>query len=83
MYEEGSMTIADDLAQARAALMMIQPEPFNAEALAGDVTLTGLHYVRSNFALPVHDGTLGVGGAVESPRTVTLDDLRAMRSDRR
>jgi hypothetical protein len=81
------MTIADDLAEARAALTMIQLEPFNAkappEALAGDVTPTGLHYVRSSFALPAHDGTLEVGGAVESPRTLTLDDLRAMRSDRR
>ena len=56
------MTIADDRAQARAALTMIQPEPFNAEAppeaLAGEVTPAGLHYVRSNFALPAHDGTL-------------------------
>jgi DMSO/TMAO reductase YedYZ molybdopterin-dependent catalytic subunit len=27
---------------------------------------------------PVHDGTLEVGGAVEQPRTLNLDDLRAM-----
>jgi len=78
------MTIAGDLAQARAALTMIQPEPFNAEAppeaLAGDVTPTGLHYVRSNFALPAHDGTLEVGGAAGNPQTLTLDDLRAMPS---
>ncbi len=78
------MTFADDLEQTRSALTMIQPEPFNAEAppeaLAGDVTPTGLHYVRSNFALPAHDGSLDVGGAVENPRTPTLDDLRAMPS---
>ncbi len=61
---------------------MIQPEPFNAEAppeaLAGDITPTRLHYVRSNFALPDHDGTLQIGGAVDNPTTLTLDELRAM-----
>lgn len=66
----------------RARLIMIQPEPFNAEAppeaLHGDITPAGLHYVRSNFALPDHDGTLHVGGTVETPLTLTLDDLRAM-----
>ena len=34
--------------------------------------------MRSNFAVPAHDGTLEIGGAVESPITLTLDDLRAM-----
>jgi hypothetical protein len=76
------MTLADDLQQTRAALTMIHGEPFNAEAppeaLIGDITPTDLHYVRSNFPVPVHDGTLEVGGAVEQPRTLTLDDLRAM-----
>ena len=76
------MTLADELAQARVALTMIHGEPFNAEAppeaLQGDITPTELHYVRSNFAVPVHDGTLDVGGAVEHPMTLTLDDLRAM-----
>jgi DMSO/TMAO reductase YedYZ molybdopterin-dependent catalytic subunit len=78
------MTIAGDVQHARAALTMIQPEPFNAEAppeaLHGGVTPTELHYVRSNFALPEHDGRLAVGGAVEHPLTLTLDDLRAMPS---
>jgi DMSO/TMAO reductase YedYZ molybdopterin-dependent catalytic subunit len=63
---------------------MIQPEPFNAEAppeaLAGDITPTELHYVRSNFALPAHDGRLEVGGAVENRTTLTLESLRAMPS---
>jgi DMSO/TMAO reductase YedYZ molybdopterin-dependent catalytic subunit len=76
------MAVADDLERARAALRMINPAPFNAEAppeaLAGDITPTELHYVRSNFAVPRHDGTLEVGGAVENPTTLTLDDLRAM-----
>src|SRR3954454_17504534 len=76
------MAVADDLAGARAALQMINPAPYNAEAppeaLAGEITPTELHYVRSNFALPSHDGTLEVGGAVENPITLTLDDLRAL-----
>jgi len=66
---------------------MIHPAPFNAEAppeaLAGQITPTELHYVRSNFAVPTHDGTLEVGGAVENPITLTLDDLRAMPSAER
>ena len=76
------MTVADDLEAARAALVMINPAPYNAEAppeaLVGEVTPTELHYVRSNFAVPEHDGTLEIGGAVGAPTTLTLDDLRAM-----
>jgi DMSO/TMAO reductase YedYZ molybdopterin-dependent catalytic subunit len=78
------MAVADNLEQARAALLMINPAPFNAEAppeaLTGEITPTELHYVRSNFEVPTHDGTLEVGGAVETPTTLTLDDLRAMRA---
>ena len=76
------MTADVDVQQARAELVMINPQPYNAEApprgLDGDVTPTRQHYVRSNFALPDHDGTLTVGGAVDSPLSLTLDDLRAM-----
>jgi DMSO/TMAO reductase YedYZ molybdopterin-dependent catalytic subunit len=76
------MASADDLEKARADLVMIKPEPFNAEAppqaAAGDITPTRLHYVRSNFALPDHDGTLQIGGAVGNPATMTLRELRAM-----
>jgi DMSO/TMAO reductase YedYZ molybdopterin-dependent catalytic subunit len=76
-----------DLARDRAALTMIQPEPFNAEAppeaLAADITPNRLHFVRSNFRVPMHDGHLEIGGAVEGPMTLTLDDLRAMPSAER
>src|SRR3954470_3612561 len=76
------MTLADDLEAARAALVMINPAPYNAEAppaaLVGDVTPTELHYVRSNFAVPEHDGTLEIGGAVDRPTILSLDDLRAL-----
>src|SRR3954462_12797753 len=76
------MAVTDELARARAALQMINPAPFNAEAPPearhGEITPTDLHYVRSNFALPVHDGRLEIGGAVGRPTTLTLEDLRAM-----
>src|SRR3954454_19302442 len=76
------MTIADDLEAARASLVMINPAPYNAEAppaaLVGDITPIDLHYVRSNFAVPDHDGSLEIGGAVGRPITLTLADLRAM-----
>ncbi|QMU69112.1 sulfite oxidase [Streptacidiphilus sp. P02-A3a] len=76
------MTTAEELARDRAALTMIQPEPFNAEAppqgLRDDITPVSLHYVRSNFALPEHDGTLQITGAVQNPTSLTLDDLRSM-----
>ena len=75
------MTAAEDFDQQRAALRLINPAPYNAEAppqaLAGEITPTELHYVRSNFPVPVHDGVLHVGGAVENPVSLTLDDLRA------
>ena len=65
------MAVIGDLEQARSALRMIAQEPFNAEAppqaLKGEITPTELHYVRSNFAVPGHDGTLEVGGAIENP----------------
>jgi DMSO/TMAO reductase YedYZ molybdopterin-dependent catalytic subunit len=74
--------VVDDLERRRAALQMINPAPYNAEAppqaLAGEITPSEFHYVRSNFAVPHHDGVLEVGGAVESPLRLTLDDLRAM-----
>lgn len=66
----------------RSRLVMVKAEPFNAEtpheALREPVTPTPLHYVRSNFSLPDHPGTVTIGGAVERPLTLTLDELRAM-----
>src|SRR3954453_16919482 len=77
------MAVADDLAGARAALQMINPAPYNAEAppeaLAGEITPVDLHYVRSNFAVPTtHAGTLAIGGPADNPITLTLDALRTM-----
>src|SRR4051794_17200695 len=72
----------DELADARAGLVMIRAEPFNAEAppaaLRDHITPTASHYVRSNFGLPEHDGLLAVRGAVDHEATLTVDDLRAL-----
>jgi DMSO/TMAO reductase YedYZ molybdopterin-dependent catalytic subunit len=76
------IAMSSSMTDVRDALTMIQPMPFNAEAppaaLVGEVTPTPLHYVRSNFAFPAHDGSVTIGGAVGNPMTLTLDDLRAM-----
>ncbi|SOD74945.1 DMSO/TMAO reductase YedYZ molybdopterin-dependent catalytic subunit [Jatrophihabitans sp. GAS493] len=76
------MTIADELDPGRASLQMINPDPFNAEAppdaLTGAITPNEFHYVRSNFDVPAHDGTLEIGGAVDNPLTLTVADLRAL-----
>jgi DMSO/TMAO reductase YedYZ molybdopterin-dependent catalytic subunit len=76
------MAVANELEPGRAGLLMINPAPYNAEAppaaLAGEITPTDLHYVRSNFAVPEHDGALEIGGAVENLTVLTLDDLRAL-----
>jgi DMSO/TMAO reductase YedYZ molybdopterin-dependent catalytic subunit len=76
------MTQGDELARERAALTMIHAQPFNAEAppeaLDADITPTALHYIRSNFLVPDHDGRLEISGAVENAVTFTLQDLRAM-----
>jgi len=71
-----------DIQQAREQLVMINPQPYNAEAppqaLDVEITPTRQHYVRSNFSLPAHDGTLSVGGAVENPFSLTLEEIRAL-----
>jgi len=70
------------LLESGADLTMISAVPFNAEAppaaLTGAITPVRLHYVRSNFPFPPHDGAMTIGGAVANPVTLTLDDLRAM-----
>ncbi len=78
------MSSTHDLERERAALTMIHAQPFNAEAppeaLETDITPTEMHYVRSNFPVPDHDGQIEISGAVRSPFTLTLDELKSMRS---
>jgi len=50
------------------------------EALRYDLTPTGLHYLLIHFDIPALDADtfrLAIGGAVESPLVLTLDDVRA------
>src|SRR5204862_6656476 len=76
------MAVTNNLQQSRAGVVMIHGMPFTAEAapaaLAGDLTPTDFHYIRSNFGVRAHDGALEIGGAVANPATLTLADLRAM-----
>lgn len=76
------MSNVTELERSRADLVEVAPMPFNAEAppaaLRDHITPVGKHYVRSNFALPDHDGKLHIGGAVASPTVLTLDQLRTL-----
>src|SRR4051794_41898932 len=67
------MAVADELEQSRAGVIMIHGMPYNAEAppaaLDGDITPTDYHYIRSNFAVPAHEGTLEIGGGGADPNT--------------
>ncbi|MBA2277633.1 MAG: sulfite oxidase [Chloroflexia bacterium] len=76
------MTGSTNLTSDRAALVTVRARPFNAEtppaALREPVTPADAHYVRSNFDLPEHDGSVHVTGEVERPLTLALDDLRAL-----
>jgi DMSO/TMAO reductase YedYZ molybdopterin-dependent catalytic subunit len=50
------------------------------EALCYDITPTGLHYLLVHFDIPFvdpHGWSLHVGGAVQHPFTLTLDEIRA------
>ncbi len=66
-------------------LVVIRQEPFNAETPLGAMgitpTPTELFYIRSNYPVPALDADtwrLEIGGAVASPFTLTLADLRAL-----
>jgi len=72
---------------AAERLVPVKLAPFNAESevgkLAADLTPNEDFYVRSNFKLPSLDPSgyrLRVGGNVERPLTLGLDDLRALGS---
>jgi len=51
------------------------------EALRYDVTPAGLHYLLIHFDIPAADAAqwrLAIGGQVERPRTLTLEEIRAL-----
>src|SRR3954466_13118354 len=54
------------------------------EALRFDVTPVGLHYLLVHYDVPVVDleaWSLTVGGAVEEPLTLSLEDLRLRHTE--
>lgn len=56
------------------------------EALRYPITPVGLHYLLTHFDIPdVDSGTwrLGIGGSVERPLSLSLDDLRARPTESR
>ena len=63
-------------------LVYLTREPLNAEVrperVTGAITPVGQHYVRSHFAIPKHSGHLDIGGLVDAPTRLSLDDLRAL-----
>ncbi|MEJ7762179.1 MAG: sulfite oxidase [Thermomicrobiales bacterium] len=65
-------------------LVVVRSVPLNAEtpyaAFGEPITPVASHYVRSNFPIPEHDGTLSVGGAVGNPLRLDVADLAAMPS---
>lgn len=71
--------------QAAEELVVVRAEPFNAEAplecLSADVTPIRNFYVRSHFPVPQLDPAtyrLSIGGAVEQPLELSLEELRAL-----
>jgi len=53
------------------------------EALRYDVTPAGLHYLLIHFDIPASDAAtwaLSIGGEVDRPRTLSLQEIRAMPS---
>jgi DMSO/TMAO reductase YedYZ molybdopterin-dependent catalytic subunit len=62
--------------------VVITREPLNAETRLdlqeGPITPSRRHYVRSHFAFPIPPEGISIGGAVRSPRTMSLAALRAL-----
>lgn len=65
--------------------LVVTPDPLNAELRIelqeGLITPASRHYVRTHFPLPAPidwTGTIAIGGAVEHPRTYTLNELRSL-----
>jgi DMSO/TMAO reductase YedYZ molybdopterin-dependent catalytic subunit len=82
----------DDAQQALDEGMVVhRAQPLNCEtsipALIGGVVMPNAHfYVRNHFGAPVLDAStwrLEVGGLVERPAVLSLNDLRRMRSETR
>jgi DMSO/TMAO reductase YedYZ molybdopterin-dependent catalytic subunit len=74
-------TLPDDPLSLEELQLAARNRGMPLEALRYDVTPTGLHYLLIHFDIPYIDpGTwrLEVGGAVERPFGLTLDEIRAL-----
>lgn len=62
--------------------LILSHEPLNAETPLelqdGPITPASRHYVRSHFAFPSPPAGIAIGGAVRSPRSLSLAELRAL-----
>jgi DMSO/TMAO reductase YedYZ molybdopterin-dependent catalytic subunit len=63
-------------------LLVLSERPLNAETKLdlqrGRIVPAGRHYVRTHFDMPVGSDEIRIGGAVDVPRSVTLDEIRAL-----
>ncbi|HLZ48979.1 MAG TPA: sulfite oxidase [Candidatus Limnocylindria bacterium] len=62
--------------------VIVTREPLNAETRldlqTGPLTPASRHYVRSHFPFPAAPGSIRISGALRAPRTISLDELRAL-----
>jgi len=62
--------------------VIVTREPFNAETRLdlqdGPITPSARHYVRSHFAFPDPPPAIAIGGAVRTPRSISLAELREL-----
>src|SRR5947209_19342496 len=81
--------IAGYSSEVPTSLTVVKREPFNAETAPGqlepDLTPTPYFYVRCHFSLPAEGSVaqrLSVGGSVERPLELSLDELKSLGSRR-
>ncbi|MEP7004229.1 MAG: molybdopterin-dependent oxidoreductase, partial [Chloroflexota bacterium] len=62
--------------------VIVSRDPLNAEARLelqeGVITPAARHYVRSHFSAPASPAAITIGGAVRTPRSITIQMLRAL-----
>src|SRR5207245_2990285 len=63
-------------------LLVLSEEPLNAETKLeqqrGTVVPAGRHYVRTHFPIPNPPGKIQINGEVRTPRSATLEEIRAL-----
>src|SRR5215218_8102591 len=72
-------TIADEGISPAELRLAARNHALPLEALRYDITPAGLHYLLIHYDIPAVDAAvfrLEVGGAVETPLSLSLDDLR-------